>query len=135
MYIQALNPHKRPVILVTNDDGMCAPGIKRLVSIARNLGEVIVVAPNSPPAAKGHAVTLSDPIRLNKVSVFDEVEAYECSGTPVDCVELAKNILLKNRRIDLRVSGLNHGSNAAIDIFYSGTVPASREALLGGVGS
>src|SRR5688500_2158164 len=130
-----LDPKKRPLILVTNDDGMFAPGIKRLVSIARELGEVIVVAPNSPQSAKGHAVTLSDPIRLNKVSVFNEIEAYECSGTPVDCVKLAKNILLKNRRIDLCVSGINHGSNASINILYSGTMSAAMEASIEGVDS
>lgn len=135
MYISPLNPKKRPLILVTNDDGMFAPGIKQLVSIARDLGEVIVVAPNSPQSAKGHAVTLSDPIRLNKVSVFDEIEAYECSGTPVDCVKLAKNILLKNRRIDLCVSGINHGSNASINILYSGTISAAMEASIEGVDS
>lgn len=126
---------KRPLILVTNDDGMFAPGIKRLVSIARHMGEVIVVAPNSPQSAKGHAVTLSDPLRLHKVSVFDGIEAYECSGTPVDCVKLAKNVLLKNRKIDLCVSGINHGSNASINILYSGTISAAMEASIEGIDS
>lgn len=128
--------HKtRPLILVTNDDGMFAPGIKRLVSIASVMGEVIVVAPNSPQSAKGHAVTLEDPIRLHKVSVFEGIEAYECSGTPVDCVKLAKNILLKNRKIDLCVSGINHGSNASINILYSGTISAAMEASIEGINS
>lgn len=126
---------KRPLILVTNDDGMFAPGIKRLVSIARHMGEVIVVAPNSPQSAKGHAVTLHDPIRLHKVNVFDEIEAYECSGTPVDCVKLAKNVILKNRKIDLCVSGINHGSNASINILYSGTMSAAMEASIEGIDS
>lgn len=135
MYIQPLTESKRPLILVTNDDGMFAPGIKRLVSIARHMGEVIVVAPNSPQSAKGHAVTLSDPIRLHKVSVFDDIEAYECSGTPVDCVKLAKNVLLKDRKIDLCVSGINHGSNASINILYSGTISAAMEASIEGIDS
>ncbi|MEO6131356.1 MAG: 5'/3'-nucleotidase SurE [Saprospiraceae bacterium] len=126
---------KRPLILVTNDDGMFAPGIRRLVSIAAELGEVIVVAPNSPQSAKGHAVTMEDPIRLHKVSVFEGIEAYECSGTPVDCVKLAKNILLKNRKIDLCVSGINHGSNASINILYSGTISAAMEASIEGINS
>src|SRR5688572_6649636 len=134
MYIQP-SSQKRPLILVTNDDGMFAPGIKRLVSIAEHMGEVIVVAPNSPQSAKGHAVTLADPIRLNKVKVFNNIEAYECSGTPVDCVKLAKNILLKNRKIDLCVSGINHGSNASINILYSGTISAAMEASIEGVDS
>ena len=88
-----MDKNRRPLILVTNDDGMFAPGIKNLVEIARHMGEVIVVAPNSPQSAKGHAVTLADPIRLNKVNAFEGIEAYECSGTPVDCVKLAKNVL------------------------------------------
>jgi len=125
----------RPLILVTNDDGMFAPGIARLVSIAQEMGEVIVVAPNSPQSAKGHAVTLEDPIRLNKVDIFEGIEAYECSGTPVDCVKLAKNILLKNRKIDLCVSGINHGSNASINILYSGTMSAAMEASIEGINS
>jgi len=135
MYIEPLTTTKRPLILVTNDDGMFAPGIKRLVSIARHMGEVIVVAPNSPQSAKGHAVTLSDPIRLNKVSVFEGIEAYECSGTPVDCVKLAKNVILKDRKIDLCVSGINHGSNASINILYSGTISAAMEASIEGIDS
>ncbi len=120
---------------MTNDDGMFAPGIKRLVAIASQMGEVIVVAPNSPQSAKGHAVTMEDPIRLHKVSVFEGIEAYECSGTPVDCVKLAKNILLKNRKIDLCVSGINHGSNASINILYSGTISAAMEASIEGINS
>lgn len=126
---------QRPLILVTNDDGMFAPGIHRLVEIARQLGEVIVVAPNSPQSAKGHAVTLSDPIRLNHVDAFGGIEAYECSGTPVDCVKLAKNIILKDRKIDLCVSGINHGSNASINILYSGTMSAAMEASIEGINS
>jgi 5'-nucleotidase len=127
--------HNKPLILVTNDDGMFAPGIKRLVEITSQMGEVIVVAPNSPQSAKGHAVTLADPIRLNRVKVFGDIEAYECSGTPVDCVKLAKNILLKRRKIDLCVSGINHGSNASINILYSGTMSAAMEASIEGIDS
>src|SRR5690606_25338770 len=125
----------RPLILVTNDDGMFAPGIARLVSIAQEMGEFIVVAPNSTQSAKVTSVTLEDPIRLNKVDIFEGIEAFECSGTPVDCVKLAKNILLKNRRIDLCVSGINHGSNASINILYSGTISAAMEASIEGIDS
>lgn len=130
-----MHKNHKPLILVTNDDGMFAPGIRRLVEIARHMGEVIVVAPNSPQSAKGHAVTLADPIRLNKVDVFEGIEAYECSGTPVDCVKLAKNIVLKHRKIDLCVSGINHGSNASINILYSGTISAAMEASIEGINS
>jgi 5'-nucleotidase len=126
---------KKPTILVTNDDGMFAPGIKKLISIAKKFGVVIVVAPDSPQSGQGHAVTLSQPIRLHKVNVFEDVEAYECSGTPVDCVKLAKNVLFKDRNIDLCVSGINHGSNASINILYSGTMSAAMEAALENIDS
>jgi 5'-nucleotidase len=125
----------KPLILVTNDDGMFAPGIKALVEVAQEFADVVVVAPNSPQSGQGHAVTLTEPLRLNKVDVFDDVEAYECSGTPVDCVKLAKNVVLKNRNIDLCVSGINHGSNASINIIYSGTMSAAMEASLEGIKS
>lgn len=123
---------ERKLILVTNDDGIAAPGIRNLVEVARELADVVVVAPDSPQSGKGHAVTLSTPLRLHKVSVFSEVEAWECTGTPVDCVKLAMDVVLKKRRPDLCVSGINHGSNASINILYSGTVSAAMEASLEG---
>ncbi len=125
----------RPLILVTNDDGIVAPGIKNLIEVAKNFGEVVVVAPDKPQSGQGHAITLNDPLRLRKLNLFDDVESYECSGTPVDCVKLAKNVLLKDRKIDLCVSGINHGSNASINIIYSGTMSAAMEASLEGVNS
>lgn len=125
----------KPLILVTNDDGMFAPGIRALVSVVRELGEIVVVAPNSPQSGKGHAITIEDPIRLHEVDMFEGIPAYECSGTPVDCVKLAKNILLKDRTIDLCVSGINHGSNASINIMYSGTMSAAMEAAMEGINS
>ena len=127
---------KRPLILVTNDDGATAPGIKALVEISKTIGDVIVVAPDSPQSGKGHAITIADPIRLHTNDIFDGVEAsYESSGTPVDCVKLAKNVILKNREVDLCVSGINHGSNASINIIYSGTLSAAMEASLEGIPS
>ncbi len=125
----------KPLILVTNDDGIAAPGIKALVSVAQTLGDVIVVAPDSPQSGMGHAITIHDPIRLYAVEVFPGIEAYECSGTPVDCVKLAKHVVLKGRKVDLCVSGINHGSNAAINIIYSGTLSAAMEASLEGIPS
>jgi len=125
----------KPRILVTNDDGIVAPGIKALVDVARKIGDPIVVAPDSPQSGQGHAITITEPIRLRKVDAFDGIEAYECSGTPVDCVKLAKNVLLKNETIDLCVSGINHGSNASINIIYSGTMSAAMEASLEGIRS
>jgi 5'-nucleotidase len=125
----------KPLILVTNDDGIVAPGIRALVEIASEMGEVVVVAPDSPQSGKGHAITIHDPLRLKKVNVFEGIEAWECSGTPVDCVKLAKHVVLKDRVIDLCVSGINHGSNASINIIYSGTLSAAMEAALEGIKS
>lgn len=126
---------KRPRILVTNDDGIIAPGIKALVEVVKKIGDPIVVAPDSPQSGQGHAITISQPIRLKKVDAFEGIEAYECTGTPVDCVKLAKNVLLKDQTIDLCVSGINHGSNASVNILYSGTMSAAMEASLEGVRS
>lgn len=125
----------KPLILVTNDDGIVAPGIRALVEVASKLGEVVVVAPDSPQSGKGHAITIHDPLRLKHVRVFPGLEAWECSGTPVDCVKLAKHIVLKDRQIDLCLSGINHGSNASINIIYSGTLSAAMEASLEGIKS
>ncbi len=125
----------RPLILVTNDDGINAPGLKALVEVARELGDVIVVAPDSPQSGQGHAITLKDPLRLKKVKLFEGLEAWECSGTPVDCVKLGKHIVLHQREADLCVSGINHGSNASINILYSGTMSAAMEASLEGINS
>ncbi|RMG82797.1 MAG: 5'/3'-nucleotidase SurE [Bacteroidetes bacterium] len=126
---------KKPLILVTNDDGINAPGIEALVEVASELGEVVVVAPDSPQSGQGHAITISKPIWLKKVEVFDGIDSYECTGTPVDCVKLAKYVILKDRNPDLCVSGINHGSNASINIIYSGTMSAAMEASLEGINS
>lgn len=126
---------KKPLILVTNDDGISAPGIRALVEAAAKIGEVVVVAPDSPQSGQGHAITISLPLRLKKVEVFDGVESWECSGTPVDSVKLAKSVILKDRSIDLCVSGINHGSNAALNIIYSGTMSAAMESSIEGVPS
>ena len=120
----------RPLILVTNDDGIVAPGIRALVDVAKTLGDVVVVAPDSPQSGKGHAITIHEPLRLKKVNPFPGIESWESSGTPVDCVKLAKHVVLKGRPIDLCVSGINHGSNASINILYSGTLSAAMEAAL-----
>ena len=127
----------KPLILVTNDDGVTAPGIQNLVRMSMKIGEVVVVAPDSPQSGMGHAISIADPIRLRPTSAFKElnIEAYECSGTPVDCVKLAKNVVLKDRKIALCVSGINHGSNASINIIYSGTLSAAMEASLEGIPS
>ncbi len=126
---------EKPIILVTNDDGITSPGIATLVSIASKYGEVIVCAPDSPQSGQGHAITLEHPIKLRKSTLFPDIEAYTCSGTPVDCVKLAKHVILKERKISLCLSGINHGSNASINIIYSGTMSAAMEASIEGIDS
>ncbi len=124
----------KPLILVVNDDGIFSSGIAALVDAASQIGEVVVVAPDSPQSAKGHSITINGPIRLNpEKKIFKGIESYECSGTPVDCVKLAKNVIFKNRKIDLCLSGVNHGSNSSINIIYSGTMGAAMEATLEGI--
>lgn len=121
-----------PKILVTNDDGIHAAGLRALVDAMREIGSVIVVAPDSPQSGMGHAITIAKPLRLEKVNVFDGIDAYQCSGTPVDCVKLAKDIVLKAKP-DLCVSGINHGSNSSINVIYSGTMSAAMEASIEGI--
>ncbi|MBC5995035.1 5'/3'-nucleotidase SurE [Pontibacter cellulosilyticus] len=127
----------RPLILVSNDDGITAPGIRTLVEVAREIGEVVVVAPDGPQSGMGHAITIGNTLRLDKSIAFDDmdIEAYECSGTPADCVKLAKHHVLKDRKPDLVVSGINHGSNSSISVLYSGTMSAAIEAAIEGLPS
>lgn len=120
----------KPLILVTNDDGINSKGIKVLVEIMTKLGEVLVVAPDSPQSGMGHAITVGNTLRLFKTKVFNGLDSYQCSGTPVDCVKLAKHHILKDRRPDLLVSGINHGPNTSISVVYSGTMAAALEAAI-----
>ncbi len=124
---------KKPLILISNDDGITAPGIQTLVKVMKKIGEVVVVAPDGPQSGMGHAITVANTLRLDKSTVFADVEAYECSGTPADCVKLAKHHVLKNRQPDLVVSGINHGSNSSISVLYSGTMSAAIEAAIEGL--
>ena len=120
----------KPLILVTNDDSIDARGIKYLVSIMNDFGEVIVVAPDSPQSGMGHAITVGDKLSLVKSDIFGDIESYKCSGTPADCVKIAKHHILKNKKIDLIVSGINHGSNSSISVLYSGTMSAAIEGAI-----
>lgn len=119
-----------PTILVTNDDGIMAPGIRNLVEAVKGLGKVVVVAPDKPQSGMGHAITIGNPLRLHPMHhVFDGVEAWSCSGTPVDCVKLAVDKVLR-RKPDLCLSGINHGANHSINVIYSGTMSAAVEAAI-----
>ena len=124
---------KRPLILVTNDDGINAPGIRTLISVVKNIGDVIVVAPDSPQSGMGHAITINSTLHSSKITPKNsEIIEYSCSGTPADCVKLAINELMP-RKPDLCVSGINHGSNSSINVIYSGTMSAAIEAGIEGV--
>lgn len=124
---------KRPLILVTNDDGITAPGLRATIKVMNTLGDVVVVAPNSPQSGMGHAITIDSTLYVEKVTIDNgkQIE-YSCSGTPADCVKIAINEIL-NRKPDLCVSGINHGSNASINVIYSGTMSAAIEAGIEGI--
>jgi len=125
---------KRPLILVTNDDGITAPGIRTLIEVMNELGDVIVVAPDSPQSGMGHAITVNETLYCDRVVVDPDApqKEYSCSGTPADCVKLAVNEILK-RKPDICVSGINHGSNSSINVIYSGTMSAAVEAGTQGI--
>ena len=124
---------ERPLILVTNDDGITAPGIRALIEVMNEIGDVFVVAPDSPQSGMGHAITVDNVLHCNSITVDDgpQIE-YSCSGTPADCVKMAVNEIL-NRKPDLCVSGINHGSNSSINVIYSGTMSAAVEAGIEGL--
>ncbi len=119
----------QPVILVTNDDGISAPGIRNLVEAVKDMGKIVVVAPDKPQSGMGHAITIGQPLRLHAVQNFGEIEAYQCTGTPVDCVKLAVDKIL-HRKPDICLSGINHGANHSINVIYSGTMSAAVEAAI-----
>ena len=124
---------KKPLILVTNDDGITAPGIRALISVMNELGDVVVVAPDSPQSAMGHAITINSTLHCDSIKIDEgpQIE-YSCSGTPADCIKMGINEILK-RKPDICVSGVNHGSNSSINVIYSGTMSAAIEAGIEGV--
>ncbi len=125
---------KKPLILVTNDDGINAPGIRFLIDIMNDFGDVVVVAPDSPQSGMGHAITINSTLYCESIVINknEPQSEYSCSGTPVDCVKIAVNEILK-RKPDLCVSGINHGSNSSINVIYSGTMSAAVEAGTQGI--
>lgn len=121
------------MILVSNDDGISSKGIFTLVEAMKTLGEVLVVAPDSPQSGMGHAITVGETLRLEETFIFDGVKAFQCSGTPADCVKIARHFVLKGKRQpDVVVSGINHGSNTSISVLYSGTMSAAIEGAIEG---
>jgi len=122
----------KPLILITNDDGINAPGIRFLIRIMRDMANVVVVAPEGPQSAMSHAITIKVPLHYKVIEQSDSYKEYSLNGTPVDCVKFALHQLMDTKP-DLVVSGVNHGSNASINIIYSGTMAAATEAAMGGI--
>ncbi|HMO63244.1 MAG TPA: 5'/3'-nucleotidase SurE [Ferruginibacter sp.] len=120
---------KKPTILITNDDGITSPGIRNLVEAVKDLGKIVVVAPDKAQSGMGHAITIGQLLRMSKVDMFDGVEAWQTTGTPVDCVKLAVDKILHGKP-DLCLSGINHGANHSINVIYSGTMSAAMEASI-----
>ena len=120
---------KKPLILITNDDGIKAKGLQALIDVMKNIGKVVVVASEESMSGKGHSITIRTPLRIKSVITENGYEKYSTNGTPVDCVKLGEQVILKQKP-DLLVSGINHGSNATVNIIYSGTMAAVLEACI-----
>jgi len=122
----------KPLILITNDDGHEANGIEVLTRLMMQIGDVVVVAPDGPRSAQSNALTVTHPIRFKKIEEKEGLIRYVTTGTPTDCVKLALNEIVE-RRPDLVVAGINHGSNSAINVIYSGTMGAVLEGCENGI--
>lgn len=126
---------QRPTILITNDDGVEAKGIYELVSVAKDFGDVIVFAPDSARSGMSNAMTCGKPVFFKKIKAEENVTWHSCSGTPTDCVKLALSTIMRERKPDLLLSGINHGSNSAVNILYSGTMGAVLDGCVNGIPS
>lgn len=125
---------ERPLILITNDDGVYAKGLMELVEVIRLFGDIIVVAPDGPRSGTSHSITVDHPLRVNRLQEEDGLLIYSCTGTPADCIKLACNQLLE-RLPDFIISGINHGANTSVSILYSGTMGATLEGCIHGIPS
>ncbi|QZT38936.1 5'/3'-nucleotidase SurE [Halosquirtibacter xylanolyticus] len=125
---------EKPLILITNDDGVDAKGIQCLTNFVQDLADVIVVAPNGPRSGQSSAITVDRPLRLRVEAEEEGLTVYSCSGTPVDCVKLALNKVM-DRYPDLVLSGINHGLNTSVSVIYSGTMGGAMEGAIHGIPS
>jgi len=121
---------KEKLILISNDDGVDAKGLKTLYETASQFGKVVVVAPAEAMSGMSHAITIKTPLRVKKLQHTGSMEIYKCQGTPVDCIKLAINQLLNGQQPDLVLSGINHGSNASSSVVYSGTMAVAMEGCI-----
>ena len=129
-----MTEYNKPLIFITNDDGVHAKGIEELIKSMEGLGEIVVIAPDGARSGMSSAITSINPLRINKIKQDKNLTIYSCTGTPVDCVKLGINEIL-DRKPDLILSGINHGSNAAISVIYSGTLGATIEGCIFGIPS
>ena len=125
--------NNKPLILITNDDGFEAGGLAALVEAAKDFGEIVVITPDGSRSGMGHAITMHVPLRIQLYKTENGIPYYRTNGTSVDCVKLGQRVVLRNRKIDLVLSGINHGSNSSVSIIYSGTMAAAIEASFEGV--
>jgi 5'-nucleotidase len=123
----------KPLILITNDDGFEARGLAALVEAAKDFGEIVVITPDGSRSGMGHAITMHVPLRVQLYKTENGIPYYRTNGTSVDCVKLGQRVVLRDRKIDLVLSGINHGSNSSVSIIYSGTMAAAVEASFEGV--
>ncbi len=123
---------ERPLILIVNDDGYEAKGLYAMVEAAKDFGEIVVVVPDSVRSGMGHAITMNEPLRIKLYREEDGIKYYRTNGTPVDCVKLGQRVVLRDRKIDLVLSGINHGSNSSVSLIYSGTMAAAIEGSFEG---
>ena len=129
-----MEKENKPLLLLTNDDGISASGLANLIEAVRPLGEIVVVAPDGPRSGMSSAITAFNPVRAFLVKKEEGLTVYSCTGTPVDCVKLGMNKLL-DRKPDVLLSGINHGSNSGVAVIYSGTLGAAYEGCIYGVPS
>ena len=128
-----MTKNTRPLILITNDDGFRAKGIRTLTNYLKDVADIVVFAPDQPQSGMSSAITSINPLRYFLYKEEQNVTTYVCNGTPVDCVKLAMNVL--DKKPDIIFSGINHGSNAAISVLYSGTMGAAIEGCVFGIPS
>ncbi|MCL2040716.1 MAG: 5'/3'-nucleotidase SurE [Bacteroidales bacterium] len=122
----------KPLILITNDDSIHAPGLRKLITSVEGLGRILVMAPNKPQSGQGHALTVEEPLRIYLQRSDDDYTEYACSGTPADCIKMATQQILE-RKPDLILSGVNHGANTSVNAIYSGTIAAVIEGCMMGI--
>jgi 5'-nucleotidase len=125
-----LEYRRKPIILITNDDGYRAKGLRALIEAVQPFGQLIVIAPSEGQSGMAHAITVKVPLRMEKIEEKEDFELYVCTGTPVDCVKLANNQIFKGMKPDLLISGINHGANSSSSVVYSGTMAAAIEGCL-----